>query len=113
VNCRNSTPLEFSVTNVNLPTHVTLTANTVATVDINGAWGRLHYVTEPSATMVFVRNDGTAPTTTPVDLDWPVFPSPAEWECIPSSPTSLTTTTVKLKSTGTPTVHIKQCDCDD
>jgi hypothetical protein len=101
------------VTNVNLPTHVTLTANTVATVDINGAWGRLHYVTEPSATIVFVRNDGTAPTTTPVDLDWPVFPSPAEWECIPSSPTSLTTTTVKLKSTGTPTVHIKQCDCDD
>jgi hypothetical protein len=84
-----------------------------ATVDINGAWGRLHYITEPSATIVFVRNDGTAPTTTPVDLDWPVFPSPADWECIPSTPTSLTTTTVKLKSTGTPTVHIKQCDCDD
>jgi hypothetical protein len=110
---RNSTPTELSVTNVNLPTHVTLTANVVSSVDINGAWGRLHYITEPSATIVFARNDGTDPTTTPVDRDWPVFPSPADWECIPSTPTSLTTTTVKLKSTGTPTVHIKECDCDD
>lgn len=101
------------MSNVSLPTHVTLTADTVATLDINGAWANLHYISSPSGTIAYARNDGTAPTTTPVDGDWPVFPSPADWECIPSTPTSLTTTTVKLKSTGTPTVHIKQCTCDD
>jgi hypothetical protein len=40
------------VTNVDLPTHVTLTANTVKTVDINGAWGRLQRANLDRRTLV-------------------------------------------------------------
>jgi hypothetical protein len=100
------------VTNVDLPTHVTLVANTVSSVDINGAHSKLHYVSDVGGAVTYVRNDGTSPVTTPADENYPVFPSPADWECIPSTPTSVSVTTVKLKSTGTPVVHIKQCDCD-
>jgi hypothetical protein len=86
---------------------------TAQTVTLDGAHSKLHYVSDVGGAVTCVRNDGTAPVTTPADENYPVFPSPADWECIPSSPTNVSVTTVKLISPpGLPVVHICQCDCD-
>lgn len=101
--------------NVDLPTHTTLTAATAKQVDINGNHGRLHLVSDASGATVYVRGDssGGAPVTAvgAADKTWAVFPTPAAWECVPVAPTVSGTTSVSLISSGTPTVHIKPCNC--
>lgn len=94
-----------------LPTHVTLTANTVATVVINGNFPRLDVFNQTASTVVYARGDGTDPTVAG-DKCYPVFAVPAEDTDVPTAPNVDGTTTIKLISSGTPTVSILACDCE-
>lgn len=95
-----------------LPTHVTLVAATVSTVAVDGRHSCLHLFNQTSGTVVYARGDGTNPVVA-ADLNYPVFAIPAEGTCIPTAIDSGgTTTTIKLISSGTPTVSILRCDCD-
>lgn len=94
-----------------LPTHVTLTAATVATVTVNGNFSCLHLLNQTASTVVYARGDGTNPTVAG-DQCWPVLPV-AEGTCVSVAPAVDGTTSVKLISSGTPTVSVLPCgDCD-
>lgn len=97
----------------NLPTHQA-TSNVAATITVSGVFSRLHFITPPSSTTVYVRGDGTAAVAA-ADQNYPVFPSPDEGTCVPLSGGSLASGTSfsVIAASGTPVVSVLLCDCDD
>lgn len=96
-----------------LPTTVTLTAATVATVIVNGSYNSLDVINHTAGTVVWARGDGANPAIA-ADESWPVFPVPAGDTDVPTTTDAGgVTTTIKLISAGTPTVTIASRDLDD
>lgn len=97
-----------------LPTSITLVAATATPVTVDGVYSELQVSVHPGGATVWVRGDGTASSTVGSnDGSYPVFPSPDEGTCIPTSGGTIASgTTISLISTGTPTVTILPCNCD-
>lgn len=102
------------LTTANLPTHVTLTANAVMTVIVAGNYSSLDLTNHTAGSVAWARGDGADPAAL-ADESWPVFPVPYPDTDIPVRTNGDGTTTIKLISTGTPTVTIssRDLDCDD
>jgi hypothetical protein len=84
-----------------------------ATVTVAGPHSRLHFITPPSSTTVYVRGDGTAAVAA-ADYNFPVFPSPDRGACVPlAGGTSTSTSFSVIAASGTPVVSVLECDCDE
>jgi hypothetical protein len=103
---------ESLMTTYNLPTHQA-TSTSALTVTVAGLHSRLHFITAPSSTTVYVRGDGTAAVSA-ADNNYPVFPSPDEGTCVPVSGGTLTggTSFSVIAASGTPVVSVLKCECD-
>lgn len=95
-----------------LPTHITLTAATVATVAVDGQFTHLYVMNQTAGTVAYARGDGAAPAVA-ADMNYPIFPVPAEGTSVPTMTVDGATTVIKFISSGTPTLSIFECDCDD
>jgi hypothetical protein len=100
------------VSNSDLPSTVTLTSNTVATVTANGVFSALHVMPLATGQVVYARGDGVDPVKE-ADLNHCAPPIPAEATCVPTAPASASTTAIKLISATAGAVHISVCDCED
>jgi hypothetical protein len=96
-----------------LPTHVTLTASTVATVVINGTVTHVDVWNQSSSAVAYVRADGVNPTVGG-DFCTPVMPIGSAFRCHVRVPIDVAgnTTTLKFISSATPTLSIVPCTCD-
>jgi hypothetical protein len=100
------------VTTLNLPTHVA-TSVTAATVTVAGLRSTLHFRSAPSSAAIWVRGDGVT-AVAGADYNYPVWPSPDEGTCVPIAGGTTTSTSFSvIAASGTPTVSVLPCDCDD
>jgi hypothetical protein len=97
-----------------LPTHVTLTAATVATVVLNGTLQSVDVWNQSSSAVAYVRADGVNPTVAG-DFCQPVMPIGSAYRCHVRAPIDVSGNTVTLKfiSSATPTLSIVPCTCTD
>lgn len=97
-----------------LPTHVTLTAATVATVVLNGTLQHVDVWNQSSTAVAYVRADGVNPTVGG-DFCYPVMPIGSAYRCCLRGAIDPGGATVTLKfiSSATPTLSIVPCSCDN